>query len=49
MLEHVSAGGWLLIADEAKNLKEFEPAIAAHSATWRIERPRRGCLFAHRQ
>jgi len=47
-LDHVIEGGWLLIADEASNIKEFENAISGHEANWKAEHTRRGYLFLRR-
>ena len=47
-LDHVIEGGWLLIADEASNIKEFENVISGHEAIWKAEHTRRGYLFLRR-
>ncbi|HEY8596216.1 MAG TPA: class I SAM-dependent methyltransferase [Devosiaceae bacterium] len=48
LLDHVAANGWLLIADEPRNIKDFEAVIAAHGAQWANRPGKRGYLFAQR-
>lgn len=48
MLDHLNDQGWLLIADEASNIEDFEKIILAHSAKWKTELSRRGYLFLRR-
>ena len=48
MLDHVNGNGWLLIADEASNIKDFETVVATHAASWTTDLSRRGYLFLHR-
>lgn len=48
LLDHVSEGGWLLIADEASNITGFETVVTAHAANWKTEFARRGYLFLRR-
>jgi SAM-dependent methyltransferase len=48
MLDHVSENGWLLVADEASNIEDFENVHAAHVATWKTNLCRRGYLFLRR-
>lgn len=48
MLDHVNENGWLLIADEAANIGDFEAAASAHLANWTTEVSRRGYLFMRR-
>ena len=48
MLDHVTARGWLLIADEASNIEAFEVVHAAHAANWTTLVSRRGYLFLRR-
>ena len=45
LLDHVIEGGWLLIADEASNIKEFKTAISAHEGNWKTNYSRKGYLF----
>lgn len=47
-LDHVSESGWLLIADEASNIKDFEAVIAAHGLKWNTNLSQRGYLFVRR-
>ena len=47
-LDHVRDGGWILIADEASNMKNFKAVIAAHAANWNVISSRRGYLFLRR-
>ncbi len=48
LLMHVVENGWLLIADEASNIDEFERLISSHQSDWEITLSKRGYLFAHR-
>ncbi|NNE79756.1 MAG: methyltransferase domain-containing protein [Silicimonas sp.] len=48
MLDHVNGNGWLLIADEAANIADFETVASAHPANWTTELSRRGYLFLRR-
>ena len=48
LLDHVAAGGWLLIADEPTNTSAFDAVIANHAADWTVDLRRRGYLFAQR-
>ena len=48
LLDHVAANGWLLIADEASNIGDFEAACAAHMANWTTIHCQRGYLFLRR-
>ena len=48
LLDHVGEDGWLLIADEPSNIKDFETTIAAHNSNWKTELRRRGYLFVRR-
>ena len=48
LLEHVAPGGWVLIADEARNMAGLRGVLAAHPAGWREEIARRGTLFVQR-
>lgn len=48
MLDHVNKNGWLLIADEASNVTDFENAVTAHATNWKTELSQRGYLFLHR-
>lgn len=48
MLDHVNESGWLLIADEASNIEEFEVAHSTHVANWTTELSQRGYLFLRR-
>lgn len=48
LLDHVKDGGWILIADEASNIKAFETAIATHGLKWNTTLSQRGYLFMQR-
>ena len=48
LLNHVIDGGWLLIADEASNMREFKVSITAHEANWKTEFSQNGYLFLRR-
>ena len=48
LLDHVAANGWLLIADEAENIQDFETLITAHGASWTTEQSKDGILFVRR-
>ena len=48
LLDHVINSGWMLIADEASNIKEFETVVATHDANWKTEFSRSGYLFLRR-
>ena len=48
LLDHVAAGGWLLIADEPSNIDDFDEVIAKHAADWMVDLRRRGYLFVRR-
>ena len=48
MLDHVGGHGWVLIADEASNIEDFEAVVSAHVASWTTELSRRGYLFLRR-
>lgn len=47
-LPHVRPGGWVLIADEKRNLQDFRQIFAAQSGAWRTEKDSRGLLFMQR-
>ncbi|WP_371168882.1 class I SAM-dependent methyltransferase [Aliiroseovarius sp. 2305UL8-7] len=48
LLDHVEPNGWVLIADEASNIVDFEQVISDHSATWTTKYGERGYLFVQR-
>lgn len=48
LLDHISENGWLLIADEASNIKDYETVISSHSPHWKTELSKRGYLFVRR-
>lgn len=48
LLDHVAKTGWLLIADEASNIADFEKTCEAHAAAWKTLVRRRGYLFLRR-
>jgi len=45
-LDHVEAGGYVLIADERSNIPTFEAVLEADRRDWRTLLRRRGYLFA---
>ncbi len=45
LLNHVEDGGWLLIADEASNIKGFKDVIQSHQSNWSTELSQKGYLF----
>jgi 2-polyprenyl-3-methyl-5-hydroxy-6-metoxy-1,4-benzoquinol methylase len=48
LLDHVNAGGWVLIADEKSNIAGFKAAVLAHAVDWRTHVSRAGYLFLQR-
>lgn len=48
LLGHVSAGGWLLIADERANMADIQTVISAHTLDWKVEFNNGGYLFVKR-
>jgi len=48
LLDHVDESGWLLIADEEKNIPDFDAAFAAHKAAWTVVLRQRGYVFMRR-
>ena len=48
LLEHVNDNGWLLIADEPSNIKDFVSAIADSRHGWKTQLARKGYLFVRR-
>ncbi|MCK0143808.1 class I SAM-dependent methyltransferase [Aliiroseovarius sp. F20344] len=48
LIDHVAPNGWLLIADEASNMKDFDHIVMDHHATWTITYQKRGYLFCSR-
>ena len=48
LLDHADEMGWLLIADEASNIADFEAVLTAHERAWAITLRQRGYLFAQR-
>lgn len=45
---HVVPGGWLLIADEPRNIAALRVALETPDADWEITKAQRGLLFARR-
>lgn len=45
MLDHVAENGWVLIADEPKNIPSFQAVAAAHPVEWHEGVATRGYLF----
>ncbi len=48
LLDHVATTGWMLIADEAANIPDFQAVISAHNADWQPKPVKRGYLFLNR-
>ncbi len=48
LLDHVNENGWMLIADEASNIEDFQSTISAHCRSWTTEFQGRGYLFVRR-
>ena len=48
LLDHVGENGWVLIADESSNIKDFETVISSHRHDWKTEQSKRSYLFVHR-
>ena len=48
LLNHVQRGGWVLIADERKNLEAYRQVFCASGSKWAIEKDQRGYLFVLR-
>ena len=48
LLARVGRSGWLLIADEASNIADFQSVIASDSRKWTTELQSRGYLFVRR-
>ena len=46
---HISEPGWLLIADEARNIPQFAAFLEADNREWDIFHRKAGYLFAHRK
>ncbi|WP_428644634.1 class I SAM-dependent methyltransferase [Roseibium sp.] len=49
VVAHLVPGGFLLIADETPNLREFRATLERPSASWSIVRNERGVLFMRRE
>lgn len=47
-LLHLRPGGWVLIADEPRNLEDFRRVFAAAPGEWRTQKDTRGLLFMQR-
>ncbi|MGB0439124.1 MAG: class I SAM-dependent methyltransferase [Paracoccaceae bacterium] len=45
LLDHVTAGGWVLIADEPAHIPDFAAVIAGHSRSWHTAYAKRGYVF----
>ncbi len=48
LLDHVAAQGWLLIADEVRNIAAMQQVISDYCQNWRIETAKGGTLFLQR-
>ncbi|MGH1445174.1 MAG: class I SAM-dependent methyltransferase [Cognatishimia sp.] len=48
MLDHVNENGWLLIADEASNIKDFVVVIEKSALKWTTHLAKKGYLFLQR-
>ena len=48
LLDHVCAGGWVLIADESRNMDGFRRIISGHKGGWSVEYTKPGYLFVRR-
>lgn len=48
LLDHVNPESWVLIADEASNMKDFEAVLAKSNSKWTTELTERGYLFVQR-
>jgi SAM-dependent methyltransferase len=48
LVDHVAGKGWVLIADERKNMPDFRDVCAQHSAAWAVTLDKGGTLFLHR-
>ena len=48
LLDHVERRGWILIADENSNIKDFKSVVSEHPADWHTDLSRRGSLFLRR-
>lgn len=48
LLDHVDEFGWILIADEASNISDFEDVISRHRFDWEPVVAKRGYLFVRR-
>ena len=46
VMPHVAGGGWLLIADERKNLPDLRRQIVLDERSWTVTKEARGFLFA---
>ena len=45
LLDDVNESGWLLIADEASYIKDFDRVIAVRDLKWNTKLSQRGYLF----
>jgi len=48
-LPHLRTGGWVLIADEKRNIEDFRQICAQAPGQWRVELDKHSCLFLQRQ
>jgi SAM-dependent methyltransferase len=48
LIRYVAPGGWVLISDEAPNLRGFKEVFRTDCADWATEREVRGTLFLRR-
>ena len=48
LCRHVTADGWVLIADETSNIEGFEAVLADADENWKTVMKKKGYLFAHR-
>ena len=46
VMAHVAGGGWLLIADERKNLPDLRRQIVSDERSWTVTKEAKGFLFA---
>lgn len=48
LLDHIAPNGWILIADENRNIAGFRQVLSNHHKIWRTDHDKRGYLFARR-
>lgn len=48
LLDHVNEGGWVLIADEKSNMRDFVTVFANSKFEWTTQLDKQGYLFVHR-